>query len=109
MRLLAWLGNTAYDADDECVAIGERHYGERFLHEYEEMRAFRDLRPAIFSAVRPLLGHEIAEARDAALVAALPSQSTPFSPSIGPSWSITPAVCWPAALIATTGPASWTR
>ncbi|WP_405693040.1 hypothetical protein [Streptomyces sp. NBC_01185] len=78
MRLLAWLGNTAYDADDECVAIGERHYGERFLHEYEEMRAFRDLRPAIFSAVRPLLGHEIAEARDAALVAALPLAEHPL-------------------------------
>ncbi|MFD9516177.1 hypothetical protein [Streptomyces sp. NPDC059979] len=61
VRLLAWLSDTAYDADDECVAIGERHYGERFLHEYEEMRAFRDLRPAIFSAVQTLLGHESAE------------------------------------------------
>ncbi|MFB7452967.1 hypothetical protein [Streptomyces sp. NPDC056194] len=71
VRLLSWLSDTAYDADDECVAIGERDYGERFLHEYEEMRAFRDLRPAIFSAVQPLLGHESAEARDAALVAAI--------------------------------------
>ncbi|GAA3479535.1 hypothetical protein [Streptomyces yanii] len=48
------------------VAIGERHYGERFLHEYEEMRAFRDLRPAIFSAVQPLFGCESADVRDAA-------------------------------------------
>ncbi|MGW1094107.1 hypothetical protein ACWD4L_50320 [Streptomyces sp. NPDC002596] len=38
-----------------------------------------------------------------------PSQSTLFSPSIGASWSITPAVWWPAALIATTETASWTR
>ncbi|WP_405968816.1 hypothetical protein OG613_44565 (plasmid) [Streptomyces sp. NBC_00015] len=58
VSLLVWLSDTAYDADDECVALGERHYGERFLHEYEEMRAFRDLRPAIFSAVQPLLGHD---------------------------------------------------
>ncbi|MFI5809321.1 hypothetical protein [Streptomyces sp. NPDC051561] len=38
VRMLAWLSDTAYDADDECVAIGERNYGERFLYEYEEMR-----------------------------------------------------------------------
>jgi hypothetical protein len=78
VRLLAWLSDTAYDADNECVAIGERHYGERFLHEYEEMRAFRDLRPAFFSAVQPLLGHESAEARDAALVAAIPLAEHPL-------------------------------
>ena len=78
VRLLAWLSDTAYDADNECVAIGERHYGERFLHEYEEMRAFRDLRPAIFWAVQPLLGHESAEVRDAALVAAIPLAEHPL-------------------------------
>ncbi|MFI1279229.1 hypothetical protein ACH4U5_00380 [Streptomyces sp. NPDC020858] len=78
VRLLAWLSDTAYDADDECVATGERHYGERFLHEYEEMRAFRDLRPAIFSAVQILLGHESAEVRDAALVAAIPLAEHPL-------------------------------
>ncbi|MFF7251477.1 Imm53 family immunity protein [Embleya sp. NPDC008237] len=55
VRLLEWLGDTARDADDECVAIGERRHGERFLHEYEEMRAFRDLRPAFLAAVRPFL------------------------------------------------------
>ncbi|MFF1482589.1 hypothetical protein ACFVYD_34440 [Streptomyces sp. NPDC058301] len=77
-RLLAWLSDTAYDADDECVAIGEHHYGERFLHEYEETRAFRDLRPAFFSAVQPLLGHESADARDAALVAAIPLAEDPL-------------------------------
>ncbi|MFB7344793.1 hypothetical protein ACFCZ6_32600, partial [Streptomyces hydrogenans] len=76
--LLGPLSDTAYDADDECVAIGERDYGERFLHEYEEMRAFRDLRPAIFSAVQPLLGHESPEARDAALVAAIPLAEHPL-------------------------------
>ncbi|MEV5899939.1 hypothetical protein [Streptomyces sp. NPDC052127] len=78
VRLLVWLSDTAYDADDECVALGERHYGERFLHEYEEMRAFRDLRPAIFSAVQPFLGHESAEVRDAALVAAIPLAEHPL-------------------------------
>ncbi|MEU2834364.1 hypothetical protein ABZ667_37935 [Streptomyces lavendulae] len=55
LRLLDWLGDTAHDADDECVALGERHYGEDFLDEYEAMRAFRNARPAIFSAVHPLL------------------------------------------------------
>ncbi|MFJ8768765.1 hypothetical protein [Streptomyces clavifer] len=78
VRLLAWLSDTACDADDECVALGERHHGERFLHEYEEMRAFRDLRPPIFSAVQPLLGHESAEVRDAALVAAIPLAEHPL-------------------------------
>ncbi|UQW99312.1 hypothetical protein [Streptomyces sp. RerS4] len=72
VRLLEWLGDTAYDADDECVAIGERLYGEGFLDEYEEMRAFRDARPAIFSAVHALLGHDNADVRHTALVAAIP-------------------------------------
>ncbi|MFE3072145.1 hypothetical protein [Streptomyces sp. NPDC059247] len=78
VRLLDWLGDTAYDADDECVAIGERHRGERFLHEYVEMRAFRDLRPTVFSAVHPLLRHESADTRDAALVAAIPLAEHPL-------------------------------
>ncbi|MCX5077776.1 hypothetical protein OG321_35530 [Streptomyces sp. NBC_00424] len=78
VRLLVWLSDTAYDADDACVALGERHHGEGFLHEYEEMRAFRDLRPAIFSAVQPLLGHESADARDAALIAAIPLAEHPL-------------------------------
>ncbi|MFJ8540390.1 hypothetical protein [Streptomyces sp. NPDC093591] len=77
VRLLEWLSATAYDADDECVAIGERHSGKEFLNEYEEMRAFRDLRPAIFSAVHPLLGHDNAEVRDAAFVAAIPLAEHP--------------------------------
>ncbi|MGA5424372.1 hypothetical protein [Streptomyces lavendulocolor] len=72
VRLLDWLGGTAYDADDECVAIGERSYGEGFLDEYEEMRAFRDARPAIFSAVHAFLGHDNADVRHTALVAAIP-------------------------------------
>ncbi|MFF8909726.1 hypothetical protein [Streptomyces olivaceoviridis] len=77
VRLLEWLSATAYDANDECVAIGERHYGKEFLDEYGEMRAFRDLRPAIFSAVRPLLGHDNAEVRDAAFLAAIPLAEDP--------------------------------
>ncbi|MEV7929020.1 hypothetical protein [Kitasatospora sp. NPDC088779] len=72
VRLLDWLGDTAYDADDECVAISERHYGKSFLDEYEEMRAFRDARPAIFSAVHALLSHDNADVRHTALVAAIP-------------------------------------
>ncbi|MGV9687903.1 hypothetical protein ACWDUX_02145 [Streptomyces sp. NPDC003444] len=35
------------------------------------MRALRDLRPVLFSAVRPLLGHENADVRDTALAAAI--------------------------------------
>lgn len=54
-RLLEWLSDTAYDADDACVAISERHCGEGLLDEDRAMRAFRELRPALFSAVRPLL------------------------------------------------------
>jgi len=77
VRLLKWLGDTAHDADDECVAISERHFGEGFLGEDRAMRAFRDLRPAVFSAVRPLLDHDDAEVRDAAFVAAIPLAEHP--------------------------------
>ncbi|MCX5175418.1 hypothetical protein [Streptomyces virginiae] len=72
VRLLDWLGDTARDADDECVALGGGDRVEDFLDECEEMRAFRDARPAIFSAVRTLLGHDRADVRHAALVAAIP-------------------------------------
>ncbi|MFC9815900.1 hypothetical protein ACFVJM_27985 [Streptomyces virginiae] len=78
MRLLEWLGDTAYDADDECFAISEGHCDKGFLYEDREMRAFRDLRPAIFSAVQPFLGHENAEVHDAALLAAIPLTEHPF-------------------------------
>ncbi|MGV9339388.1 hypothetical protein [Streptomyces sp. NPDC003688] len=77
VRLLDWLGDTADDADDECVAIGERHFGAGYLDEDREMRAFRDLRPAIFSAVRPLLTHTDAGVRHAALTAATPLAEHP--------------------------------
>jgi hypothetical protein len=72
VQLLDWLGDTAYDADDECVAAGERFFDEGFLDDYEEMRAFRDSRPVIFSAVHPLLGHDDAGVRHTALVTAIP-------------------------------------
>lgn len=72
VELLKWLGDTAYDADDECVAAGERFCNEGFLDEYEEMRAFRDARPAFFSAVHALLDHNDADVRHTALVAAIP-------------------------------------
>ncbi|MFC8424108.1 hypothetical protein ACFUN7_25050 [Streptomyces sp. NPDC057236] len=77
LRLLEWLSDTAYDADDECVAISERHCGEGPLDEDRAMRAFRELRPALFSAVRPLLDHDDAEVRDAAFVAAVPLAEHP--------------------------------
>ncbi|RPK70295.1 hypothetical protein [Streptomyces sp. ADI95-17] len=77
VRLLDWLGSTAHDADDECVAVGERHCGADFLQECREIRAFRDLRPALFSAVRPLLGHDDPDVRHAALVAAIPLSEHP--------------------------------
>ncbi|MFJ3329284.1 hypothetical protein ACIPMT_33140 [Streptomyces griseus] len=70
--LLDWLSSTAYDADDENVAAGERHCGKDFLDAYREMRAFRDLRPVFYSAVQPLLGNDDAEVRAAAVVAAIP-------------------------------------
>ncbi|MGW0846573.1 hypothetical protein ACWD26_41900 [Streptomyces sp. NPDC002787] len=47
-------------------------------NEYEEMRAFRDARPAIFSAVHTLLGHDNAAIRHAALVAAIPLVERPL-------------------------------
>ncbi|MGW0291153.1 hypothetical protein [Streptomyces tuirus] len=77
VKLLEWLSATAFDADDECLAHGERHCGEDFLGDYEEMRAFRDQRPAIFSAIHSLLGHDNAEVRDAAFVAAIPLAEHP--------------------------------
>ncbi|WP_329536788.1 hypothetical protein OG568_50145 (plasmid) [Streptomyces sp. NBC_01450] len=70
--LLDWLGSTAYDADDERVAMGERHFGEGFLDACPDMRAFRDLRPVIYSAVQPFFTNDNAKVRNAALVAAIP-------------------------------------
>ncbi|MFE2018868.1 hypothetical protein ACFW9O_12620 [Streptomyces sp. NPDC059499] len=78
VRLLEWLSDTAYDADDECIAISEGHFGKGFLQEDREMRAFRDVRPAIFSAVHPLLGHDNADVHDAALLAAIPLAEHPL-------------------------------
>ncbi|EFL12833.1 hypothetical protein [Streptomyces sp. C] len=78
VQLLDWLGDTADDADDECVASGERFFAEGFLEENEEMRAFRDARPALFTAVHPFLGHADADVRHAALVAAIPLVEHPL-------------------------------
>ncbi|MFE1559427.1 hypothetical protein ACFW6V_31120 [Streptomyces sp. NPDC058734] len=72
VQLLEWLGDTADDADDECVAAGERLFDGGFLDEYDAMRAFRDARPAIFSAVHPLLAHDKADVRHTALATAIP-------------------------------------
>ncbi|MGW4855768.1 hypothetical protein ACWEPZ_31570 [Streptomyces sp. NPDC004288] len=69
VQLLEWLGETAYDANDESAAFEEQHVGEG---PDEPMRAFRDARPAIHSAVRPFLDHENAAVRHTALVASIP-------------------------------------
>ncbi|MEU9339362.1 hypothetical protein AB0D49_40515 [Streptomyces sp. NPDC048290] len=69
--LLDWLGSTAYDADDESVAAGERSCGREFLDDCPEVRAFRDLRPVLYCAVQPFLGHDDAEVRAAAVTAAI--------------------------------------
>ncbi|MFF9178681.1 hypothetical protein [Streptomyces sp. NPDC014793] len=75
--LLDWLSRTAYDANDENVGIGERVRGSTFLDESPEVRAFLDLRPAIYSAVQPLLDHDNTNVREAALIAALPLAEHP--------------------------------
>ncbi|MEU9107840.1 hypothetical protein AB0D54_26630 [Streptomyces xanthophaeus] len=75
--LLDWLGATAYDAADESLALHEHHCGSGFLAGYWPIRAFRDLRPAIFSAVQPLLSHAPEDVRAAALVAAVPLAQHP--------------------------------
>ncbi|MFD5573887.1 hypothetical protein [Streptomyces cadmiisoli] len=77
VSLLDWLSDAAYDANDESLAISERPYGEGILHEDAEMRAFRDLRPAIFAPVYRLLGHGRADVHDAALIATIPLTEHP--------------------------------
>ncbi|MFF3675840.1 hypothetical protein ACFYYS_17915 [Streptomyces sp. NPDC002120] len=67
--LLNRLGATAYDA--------EYLFGEGFLQACPDTRAFRSLRPAIYSAVQPFLGHDNAKVRDEALVAAIPLTEDP--------------------------------
>ncbi|MFD8636341.1 hypothetical protein, partial [Streptomyces sp. NPDC059656] len=70
IQLLEWLGDTASDANDECVAIDEGLYGEG-IHD-ERMHAFRNARPAIHSAVHQLLDHYKAGVRHTAIVTAIP-------------------------------------
>ncbi|GAA2752879.1 hypothetical protein [Kitasatospora cinereorecta] len=67
--LLNRLGATAYDA--------EYLFGEGFLQAIPDTRTFRNLRPAIYSAVQPFLGHDNAKVRDEALVAAIPLTEDP--------------------------------
>ncbi|MEW1638142.1 hypothetical protein AB0469_29275 [Streptomyces sp. NPDC093801] len=67
--LLNRLGATAYDA--------EYLFGEGFLQACPDTRAFRSLRPAVYSAVQPFLGHDHAKVRDEALVAAIPLTEDP--------------------------------
>jgi hypothetical protein len=75
--LLEWLGSLAWEADDECVAMGERHFNGGYLETYPELRAFRDQRPAFYRAVSPFLDHDDPAVRDAAVIAALPMTEHP--------------------------------
>ncbi|MBK3580848.1 hypothetical protein JHN63_45165 [Streptomyces sp. MBT65] len=75
--LLEWLGTLAREADDECVAIGERHFNGGYLANYPELRAFRDRRPTFYRAVSLFLDHDDPGVRDAAVVAALPMTEHP--------------------------------
>lgn len=76
-ELLEWLGSTAYDADDATVTIAEDGWDGTSLPPDPAMRAFRDLRPHLYQAVRPLLDDEDERVRHAALVAAIPLAEHP--------------------------------
>ncbi|MFC8716825.1 hypothetical protein [Kitasatospora sp. NPDC057198] len=67
VRLLEWLGEMAYDADDSCMAAMRWATGD---DDYPPMREFRALRPELFAAVRPFLTDADQDVREAALVAA---------------------------------------
>ncbi|MFE2869901.1 hypothetical protein [Embleya sp. NPDC059259] len=75
--LLEWLGDTAFDADDETVACGNRRLEGRYLDICTDVRAFRDLRPRFFRAVRPFLDADDPAVRDAAVLAAIPLAEHP--------------------------------
>jgi hypothetical protein len=75
--LLEWLGALAREADDECVADGERHFNGGYLANYPELRAFRDRRPTFYRAVSVFLDHDDPAVRDAAILAALPMTEHP--------------------------------
>lgn len=99
--LLAWLGGTAFDADDARVAMGERHWNGAYLADYTELRAFRDLRPG---STAPSCRSWTTRTRPAVKPpSSLPSplSNTPNSPT-GERVSRTVfAVCWPPAPTAT--------
>ncbi|MEU0837227.1 hypothetical protein [Streptomyces sp. NPDC005969] len=57
------------------------------------MLAFRNLRPAIYSAAQPLLDHGNAKVREAALVPAIPLAEPPLSLHTETSWLTTPVAC----------------
>ncbi|MFJ4060966.1 hypothetical protein [Streptomyces albogriseolus] len=103
VRLLKWLGDTAYDADDGCVATEEPLHGAGNLEEHTATRAFRDARPAIFSAVRAFLDHDDAGVRHTALV------DTPPWSDTRPLWPDMPGPCWRPAPTGITETASLTR
>ncbi|MFF7251320.1 hypothetical protein ACFZBU_46590 [Embleya sp. NPDC008237] len=75
--LLKWLDDTAFDADDETVACGNRACQGRYLDIHVDLKAFRDLRPRLFRAVRPLLDAGDPAVRDAAVLAAIPLAEHP--------------------------------
>ncbi|MFI1585057.1 hypothetical protein [Embleya sp. NPDC020630] len=75
--LLKWLDDTAFDADDETVTCGNRACQGRYLDMHVDLKAFRDLRPWLFRAVRPFLDADDPAVRDAAVLAAIPLAEHP--------------------------------
>ncbi|MEH0579102.1 MULTISPECIES: hypothetical protein [Streptomyces] len=64
--LLNWLGDTAWDANEESPDGYEA-----------DIEAFRTLRPTLYDAIRPFLTDDEPEIRDAALAAVLPLLASP--------------------------------
>ncbi|MGX1267011.1 hypothetical protein RKD18_000205 [Streptomyces phaeoluteigriseus] len=64
--LLSWLGNTAWDANDESPDGYQA-----------DMEAFRALRPTLYDAIEPFLTDDEPAIRDAALAAVLPLLASP--------------------------------
>ncbi|MFG2481078.1 hypothetical protein [Streptomyces fagopyri] len=75
--LLDRLGSTACDADDACVAAGERSSSSAFLDEVPDALAFRGLRPVLYGSVHPLLGDTHEGVSHEALVAPHPPDRAP--------------------------------
>ncbi|WP_239105434.1 hypothetical protein [Streptomyces sp. 604F] len=99
--LLNWLASTAYDASDEIVGRTEQHFPD-LLAPGTIVASFRDLRPMLYRAVSPFLRDSHEGVREAAVIAALTSPSTPRSPNTAITSPRTRAPSWTPAATATT-------